>query len=401
VARRPYTTLAGIVILALLMVFPLVAPRAGAATPTSIVYLESGPDDERTRLVIEPLQIPDGEDPADTRVVFQIAHERGFMPRGTLSPDGGKVALVRQPRGVPDREGAEALLVDLEDQPGQVTILPVPAFGLSTPIFAPSGNEWLYVTSATRAPAPSEAEMKAGRLVEYDFTIRQVYLSNLAVVTRYEQRLTYLHPIDVGLVLFAGHSRLHGLLVYRVTHGGADVAALNIYTRDAPTSLTNLGFAMARDFDLTDDRAALIFSASDPGQKLARIQALYLTLGGGAAQLGGSVPREATPAWAGTSHRWYFSRPLEGHEEEALPELHQATDLAQDGLPLDSLAAMTGMAPAPEVLVEGGVSPGGRFVAVRANTEEGMVTLLRDTESTPQSARVLGDGGVIRVLGFK
>ncbi|MBI2897570.1 MAG: hypothetical protein HYY06_28690 [Deltaproteobacteria bacterium] len=396
--------LAAVVVAATLVAFPLLSGLAGGG-PTAIVYMESGADDDRTRIVVEGLVVPQGEEP--DRQVFQITHERGFMPRGVLSPDGNRVALVRQPKGVTDREGAEAIVLETSGNgAGVVTVLPVPAFGLSTPVFPPTGNDWVYVTSAALAsPAPEDEEMRSGHLAEYVFTIHQVQLSNYAVSTRLEQRLAYLHPIGVGKVLVAPRTVGEALLVYRVTHGGGNVAWLNIFDHEPPTVLANLGFAMARSFDLTDSRDALIFSSSDPGEAEGRIQALYLSRGGLPVQLGGPVPREASPIWAGTSRNWFFSRVPDGRggDTPQLPmQLFHASDRQPTGVPLDSLSAMTGLAPAAEVPIEGGASPGGRFVAVRANTEEGMVHLLRDTVD-PESARTLGEGqdGVIRILGFR
>lgn len=409
VARGRILVAASVVVVVAAVGFPWLTGLADGG-PTQIVYLESGRGDDTTRLVIENVIVPEGGN-VDRQVVW-ISHERGFMPRGTLAPDGKRAALVRQPRGVPDREGAEAIVVNLEDpedpgdeQLGQVTILPVPAFGLAPPIFAPEGNDWVYVTSATVAdPVPDEEQTRSGRLAEYDFTIHQVQLSNYTFFTRLEQRLTYLHPIGVGKVLVAPRTIGEGLLVYRITHGGANIASLSVSSREPPAVLANLGFAMARSFDLTDSRDELIFSSSDPGATEGRIQAMDLSRGGLPVQLGGPVPREASPVWAGSARNWFFSQAPDrrGVTAQDPLQLFHGSERQPTGVPLESVSALTGLAPAPEVPLECGAAPGGRFVAVRVNTEEGLVHLLRDTVE-PQSARPLGQAqdDVIRVLGFR
>lgn len=389
-------------IAALLLVGPFFAPYAGQIGVAAIVYLEARPDDDRSRIVIEPVWSADG-DPTDERVVFTVPHERGFMPRAVLSPDGHTVAIVRQPRGRPEREAAEALLVDLED--GAETVLPVPAFGLSSPIFSTTDPPRVYVTSATIAPRPppTDDEMRAGRLRPYDFSIWEIDRTSLATGELARQRLTWLEPIGIGLVRFAPQSGpAPALVAYRVTHAGADIAAINLLTRDEPVNLANLGFAMARDFDLSVDGDALLFLATDPGESFGRIEVLYLAQGGAPDQLGGEVPREASPTWARSFREWFLARrpPRLGHEEAPPLRLHRATAAAPAGRALDSLTSLTGVAEGPEVPLAHGATPDGRFVAVRTDPGTGPIFLLRDT-GAPQAARTLGDGGLVRVLGYR
>lgn len=388
-------------IAALLAGVPLLSLRAGEGA-ASIVYLEAEPSGDRSRIVIEPMAPADG-DPTDERTVFSVTHEKGFLPRGALSPDGRTVALVRQPRGAPEREAAQAIFVDL-DAEGAVTELPVPAFGLSTPIFATSGSTRVFVTSATVAPRPppTDDEMRAGRLRPYDFTVWEVDRATLGTSERLEQRLTWLHPIGIGLVRFAPQSSpAPALVLYRVTHGGADIAALNLLGHDPPANIANLGFAMARDFDITEEGDALLFLTQDPGERSARIEVLYLAQGGVPAQLGGEVAREASPAWARSFREWFLvRRPGRVGRDDPPLRLHRASSAVPAGRPFDSLTALTGVAEGPEVPLEHGVSPDGRFVVVRSDPGTGPLFFLRDT-ADPQSAHALGDGGLVRVLGFR
>jgi hypothetical protein len=399
--RRWRKSLAVGAIAALLVGVPLLSLRAGDS-PTAIVYLEGDPDGDRSRIVIEPVE-PEDDDPSDERVVYTVTHERGFLPRGTLSPDGRAVALVRQPRGKPEREAAEAILVDLEEA-GAVTVLPVPAFGLSAPVFSTSGPARVFVTSATVAPRPppTDDEMRAGRLRPYDFTIWEVDRGSLAVAERLEQRLTWLTAIGVGLVRFAPQSSpTQALVLYRVTHGGADISAVNLVGHDDPVNIANLGFSLARDFDVSTDGGALLFLAREPDEAEARIEVLYLAQGGPPLQLGGEVGKEASPAWARSFREWFLvRRPGRVGRDDPPLRVHRASGLAPTGRPLDSLTSLTGVADGPEALLEGGASPEGRYLAVRTDPGVGPIHFLRDTWH-PQAAHSLGDGGLVRVLGFR
>ena len=402
--RRWRKSLAVGAIAALLVVGPLLSLRAGEQTADEIVYLEGDPRGDQARIVIEPLWTADG-DPSDERTVFSVTHEAGYLPRGVLSPDGRTVALVRQPRGRPELEAAQAILVELDgEEAGEITELPVPAFGPSAPIFSTTGAPRVYVTSATVAPRPppSDDEMRAGRLRPYDFTIWEIDRASLVASERAQQRLTWFEPIGIGLVRFAPQSNpAPALVAYRVTHGGADIAAISLLNHDEPANIANLGFLMARDFDLSDDGGALLFLATDPGSSTGRIEVLYLSQGGAPDQLGGELQREASPAWSRSFREWYLSRrPARVGREDQPIRLHRANASAPTGRPLDSLTVLTGVAQGPEVPLARGVSPTGRWVAVRMDPGIGPLFFLRDT-GQPQAARLLGDGGLVRVLGFR
>jgi len=398
--RRWRKSLAVGAIAALLVGVPLLSLQAGGSS-TSIVYLEGEPDGDQSRIVIEPL-VPEDDDPSDERQVIPVTHERGFLPRGTLSPDGRAVALVRQPRGRAEREAAEAILVDLED--GVTSELPVPAFGLQAPVFSTSGPARVFIVSAEVAPRPppSDDEMRAGRLRPYDFTIWEVDRASGAASERLEQRLTWLSAIGVGLVRMGPQSSpAPALVLYRVTHGGADLSALSLVGHDDPVNIANLGFAMARDFDISADGDALLFLAREPGDAEARIEVLYLAQGGAPLQLGDEVGPEASPMWARSFREWFLvRRPGRAGRDDPPLRVHRASGLAPTGRSLDSLTSLTGVAEGPEVLVEGGAAPDGRFVAVRTDPGTGPMFFLRDTWH-PQAARPLGDGGLVRVLGFR
>jgi hypothetical protein len=388
---------------ALLLGVPLLSLRAGDETITSVVYLEGTADGDRSRLVVEPLLSVDG-DATDERVVFNVQHEPGFLPRGALSPDGREVALVRQPRGRPEREAAQAVLIDL-DAGGALTTLSVRAFGASTPVFSTSGlRRVVFITAATMAPAPppTDDEMRLGRLRPYDFTIWEIDRDGHGATRRVEQRLTWLHTIGIGIVRFGPRGNpVPSLLMYRVTHGGADIAALNLQVPDGPANIANLGFAMARDFDVTENGDALLFLAQDPGQATARIEALFLAQGGAPVQLGGQISTDASPAWAQSFREWFLvRRPGRLGQHDPPMRLHRASASAPAGRPMDSLTSLTGVAEGPELPLEHGISPDGRFAAVRTDSGEGPLFFLRDTRD-PQSAHPLGDGGLIRVLGFR
>lgn len=387
---------------ALLLGVPLLSLRAGEQAATAIVYLEGAPDADRSRVIVEPLTSADG-DPTDERTVYSVTHERGFMPRGALSPDGQEIALVRQPRGKPEREAAEAILLDLEDD-GEVTVLPVPAFGPSTPVFTTTGPPHVFITSAEVAPGPppTDDEMRAGRLRPYDFTVWEVDRDSLVASERIEQRLTWLQTIGVGLVRFAqGQSPVPSLVVYRVTHGGGDISAVSLLANEDPANLANLGFSMARDFDLSEDGDALLFLAHEPGAQAAQIEVMYLAQGGMPQPLGGDVPREASPRWASSFREWFLVRRpgRMGHDDPPM-RLHRANNSVPAGRPLDSLTTLTGVAEGPELPLENGVSPDGEYIAVRSDPGTGPLFFLRHG-TDPQSARTLGDGGLVRVLGFR
>lgn len=398
--RRWRKSLAISGIVGLLLGVPLLSLRAGTS-PVTIVYLEGAADGEVSHVVLEPLQ-PDDEDPSDERVVWDVPHERGFLPRGALSPDGRTVALVRQPRGRPEREAAEAILLDVED--GTITVLPVPAFGPLMPVFATSGPPRVYVTSAEIAPGPppTDDEMRGGRLRPYDFTIWEVDRTSLTAGPKIEQRLTWLHPIGVALVRLGPQSNpAPALVVYRVTHGGADLSAIGLVGHDPPVNIANLGFAMARDFDISEDGDALIFLSRQPGAPEAQIQTIQLALGGQVLQQGNDVAPDASPRWARSFREWFFARrPARVGREEPPLRVHRASNSVPLGRALDSLTSLTGVAEGPEVPLENGAAPDGRFLAVRTDPGTGPLFFLRDT-AQPQSARILGDGGLIRVLGFQ
>lgn len=404
--RRWRKSLAVAAIAALLVAGPLLLTlRAGEVEVQTIVYFEAQPDDDRSRLVLEPVWSADG-DPSDERTVYTVTHETGFMPRGVLERGGRWVALVRQPRGRPERELAEALTVDL-DHEGAQAVLVDPVFGLLTPVFSTTaGPLRAYVTSAAVAPRPppSDEEMQAGRLRPYDFTIWEVEVDrdDRQGIELAEQRLTWLEPAGIGLVRFGPQSSpAPGLVLYRVTHAGADIAAVNLLTREDPVNLVNLGFAMARDFDVSEDGTALLFLAVDPGQTTGRIYSLYMAQGGAPNQLGGDVPREASPAWARSYREWFLSRrpPRVGLEASPPLRLHRANEFAPNGRSLDSLTSLTGVAQGHEVPLAHGVSRTGRWVAARTDPGTGPIFFLRDTVTN--QARTLGDGGLVRVLGYR
>jgi hypothetical protein len=400
--RRWQKSLAVGAIAALLVGVPLFGLRAGDTAATYVVYLEAAPDSDRSRLVIEPVQ-PEDDDPSDERVVYTVAHERGFMPRGVLSPDGRAVALVRQPRGRPEREAAEALVVDF-DRLGEQTVVMDRAFGLSTPVFSTTGPPRIFVTSATIAPGPppSDDEMRAGRLRPYDFTVWEVDRTSLVANERYEERLTWLQTLGVGLVKLAPQSPpTPALLMYRITHGGADLSALSLVAHEDPVNVANLGFSIARDFDVSTDGDALLFLSREPADDDAFVEVVHLTTGEPPQQLGGAVGKEASPIWARSFREWFLvRRPAKVGRDQPPLRVHRASLVAPAGRALDSLTSLTGVAEGPEVILPGSTSADGRWVCVRTDPGVGPLFFLRDTFH-PQSARPLGDGGLVRVLGYQ
>jgi hypothetical protein len=127
------------------------APRtafASAPAGTYAVLTRSGETTDEI-FVLSP-----GSEPLK---IAEVDHLPGYIPVGTVSPDGRKLALVVADAGSQARPGASLLSIDLET--GRVTRLTIAVDYLQPPVWTPDSRAVLVTRTVQAESAPTRADL--------------------------------------------------------------------------------------------------------------------------------------------------------------------------------------------------------------------------------------------------
>lgn len=219
----------------------------------------------------EVISVAPVADPAAEMPIATIDTLDDFGSRGSVSPDGTKLALVTPDAGTASHPGASLLLVDLFS--GEVTRLAIAVDLLQTPLWSPDGSSLIVTrTAATDGP---RADVTVWR-VAIDLSGEEAVASHGQVLGAYA----------VG---FDPEGRLVSVVIdgsgSRVFRGGEEV--------------TSLGPYITRDWALSPDGSALAYVEANTGSGLAYYpRVVALDGSGGPAAQEAAAGQALGAAWA-------------------------------------------------------------------------------------------------------